>query len=189
MKARKAITEQILPIIHESHFPAVVKDKLRDYQVHKESAEEFNLGYKWGLGGSFVEEVQHAVRMSRTGDACQQVNQVQTNLYSLIHDNEWAEQLNPENGMSRRGIGRAISQALMQGVWPKEFRLHVEQLKIRKAEHICWVSEPQFKSRLPHAIVGDAQLLDGDTGDTPTNDSIGRCQQRAVRGAIGSILK
>lgn len=82
-----------------------------------ERMDKFDPGYKGDLEGWFVEDIQRAIRMTRSGDACQRVQQVKKNLYSFLHERECAGEMKlEEERWWERDIGRAISRALMQGV-------------------------------------------------------------------------
>lgn len=64
---------------------------MTDDQVQKGLTDEFDLGYKGDLGGFFVEEVQRAGKITRTGEA----NAMGSNksgrifLLSCIRRTEW----------------------------------------------------------------------------------------------------
>lgn len=69
MRAQDAVSENISSIIGDAHLLSVSEDGLTDAQVCKQLMEEYDLG-NWGdLGSSFMEDVQKAVRMTRTADS------------------------------------------------------------------------------------------------------------------------
>lgn len=112
----------------ESHFPSVDEDAIIDDQVDKGLTDGFNLGYQRDLGGSFIEEVPRVVKMACGGDPCEWVRQVKSNMFCYFLDkNDWALELKSDDETRKRGIGRAISRGLMQGIRPRVFRVRVER--------------------------------------------------------------
>lgn len=137
VQAREGIPGYVMEIIRESHFPTTNKGDVTDAQVFKGPTDEVDLGLlKVDLGDSLIGGVQRAVQMSRSGDACQRVQQVKTRTFSFLHENGWAGKLKTEERSWKRGVGGRISRALIQGLWPEDFRLRVErQVDLKKAGH------------------------------------------------------
>lgn len=69
----------------ESRFPTTNEDDTTDDQVYKGQMGRYDLGYQEGMEGSFTKEVQGAVKMPRSGDASQLVQNVKTNFDPFLH--------------------------------------------------------------------------------------------------------
>lgn len=71
------IPEFILSVILESISPVVNEDQLAHNQVYKRLRDS---------GSSCAEKAQGALRMARTGDAGHGFKEVQTDLFSFLHE-------------------------------------------------------------------------------------------------------
>lgn len=50
----------------------------------------------------------------RTEDACHRIKQVKTDLFSFMHEHDWAGDLNYDDRKWKQGIGYAIPRELME---------------------------------------------------------------------------
>lgn len=111
-----------MSIIWEAHLPFVSMDEWTDAHVHNGFTDECDLGYRRDLGGTFMEGVQRAVRMTCTKDACQRIHQVMTTFLLFV-----TRTAGHTEGRWKRCIGGAMSPAIMQRVWPEYFKTCVER--------------------------------------------------------------
>lgn len=85
-------------------------------QVCTVLTDEYDLGYMGDLRSSFIEKFEKAVRMTFAENACPRVKQVKTNICSFRHGNDSVGELAFHDRTWKYGVGRAISQALTQGI-------------------------------------------------------------------------
>lgn len=106
-----------------------------DEKIYKVLTYAYDLGYQGDTGFFFTQEVQSAVKTTRSGDAWQHVHQVKTIYFSFLHENDWAGELKTEVRWKPR-IGREFFREIMQGVWRNDSKARVErQVDLKDADH------------------------------------------------------
>lgn len=103
-------------MIRECHSPSPNKGDMTNDAVNKGLTDTNDLWYKQNPAGSFIKEVQKAVRMTHTEDSFHRIKQVKTNSHSFLHKNDWVGELNLKYGPWKQIIGLAISRALVRGI-------------------------------------------------------------------------
>lgn len=103
--------------------------------------------------------------MFRSGDTRNEVQGVKTNVDSRLPDNEWAGEIETEEGYSKRDIGRTISRGLMQDVCPGNVRVRIErQTDLKEVEH-----DHSKVMKAIHGISEDQDTLGGDRRSSRRN--------------------
>lgn len=87
------------------------EEKPSDAQVYKRLTDEYNPGNQGDLGGSFMEKVQRAVRMTRMGDACQRIRQVKIRFFSNLYENDSSGELRTEGRCNMTSRERCFGES------------------------------------------------------------------------------
>lgn len=67
-----------------------------------------------------MDAIQKAVKITRSKDTCERIQEFKMAHFVLQHENDRVGQVNLE-GQPERGVCRAISRETMEGIWPDDF--------------------------------------------------------------------